>query len=46
MPHVFKVYGSKWHKLQVDGTKNILLKFVDLNDIALQIGGSSMHFTF
>ena len=30
--YIFKVYRSKWHKLQVDGLKNTLLEFVDLNN--------------
>ena len=43
--YVFKVYGPNWHKLQVDGPKNILLEFVDLNDTSLQVGGPLVHFT-
>jgi hypothetical protein len=32
-------------KLQVDGPKNALLEFMDLNDKPLQVGGPLVHFT-
>ena len=41
----FQNYGSKWHKLQVDGLKNILLKFMDLNSTPLQVVGPLVYFT-
>ena len=41
----FIVYGPKWHELQVDGSKNACLEFVDLNGTPLQVGGPFVHFT-
>ena len=38
---------TNWQKLQVDGSKNILLKFVNLTDTLLRVGvcRSLVHFT-
>ena len=42
--YVFKVYGPKCYKLQVDGPKCCNAFWMVLNDTPLQVGGPLVHF--
>ena len=41
----FQSCGPKWHKLQVYGPKNVILKLIDLSDTLLQVDEPLVHFT-